>query len=86
MTNQYLSVEMVSTGGRTVAFQTDGDGELTIAINGDDVVLNVESFQRLREWLAQAAPICDHDIDTYASLGYGVAECKKCGKSWNEKR
>jgi hypothetical protein len=48
---QYLSVEMESIGGRTVAFQIDEDGELMIAIDGDDAILSVESFQKLREWL-----------------------------------
>jgi hypothetical protein len=62
---QYLSVEMESIGGRTVAFQIDEDGELMIAIDGNDAILSVESFQKLREWLG-SVPETSRDAEDAA--------------------
>jgi len=59
---------MESIGGRTVAFQIDEDGELMIAIDGDDAILSVESFQKLREWLGPAPETTERPPpDGYAS-------------------
>lgn len=48
-----------------------------------------ETVDSLVEELAQDEPkadACDHDIEVWAVNSWGHAECKKCGKYWDEPR